>query len=84
MAVRFVNIPDGDGGEKRVSPLGKTLGFLAKKPKLPMQVEMKPYTMADQPCDQCDGKMCAGLNAKYYCANAGCLQVVFIGQKIFF
>uniref|UniRef100_A0A914GT73 Cytoplasmic polyadenylation element-binding protein 1 n=1 Tax=Globodera rostochiensis TaxID=31243 RepID=A0A914GT73_GLORO len=54
MAKQFVNIPDGDGGVKRV--------------------ELKPYTLADQPCDQCEGKMCGGQNAVYYCGNVSCLQ----------
>ncbi|KAL3076318.1 hypothetical protein niasHS_013589 [Heterodera schachtii] len=51
---QFVNIPDGDGGVKRV--------------------ELKPYTLADQPCDQCEGKMCGGQNAVYFCGHVSCLQ----------
>jgi hypothetical protein len=35
---------------------------------------MKPYVVADQMCDQCEGTMCQGRPAPYFCGDVGCLQ----------
>uniref|UniRef100_A0A915DPT0 Cytoplasmic polyadenylation element-binding protein 1 n=1 Tax=Ditylenchus dipsaci TaxID=166011 RepID=A0A915DPT0_9BILA len=38
------------------------------------RVEIKPYVMDDQPCDQCLGKMCSDRYAPYFCGDVSCLQ----------
>ncbi|KAJ6222955.1 hypothetical protein RDWZM_001500 [Blomia tropicalis] len=38
------------------------------------RVEVKPYVLDDQICDECQGVRCAGKFAPYFCANITCLQ----------
>ena len=40
----------------------------------PMQVEVKPYVMDDQMCDECHGVQCNGKYAPFYCGSVSCLQ----------
>jgi len=37
-------------------------------------VEVKPYVLDDQMCDECGGSRCAGKFAPFFCANVTCLQ----------
>lgn len=39
------------------------------------RVEVKPYVLDDQMCDECQGQRCGGKFAPYFCANVTCLQV---------
>ena len=39
-----------------------------------LQVEVKPYVLDDQMCDECHGSRCAGKFAPFFCANVTCLQ----------
>nr|XP_033799090.1 cytoplasmic polyadenylation element-binding protein 3 isoform X8 [Geotrypetes seraphini] len=38
------------------------------------RVEVKPYVLDDQMCDECQGTRCAGKFAPFFCANVTCLQ----------
>lgn len=38
------------------------------------QVEVKPYVLDDQLCDECQGARCSGKFAPFFCANVTCLQ----------
>ncbi|PFX16393.1 cytoplasmic polyadenylation element-binding protein 2-like [Stylophora pistillata] len=38
------------------------------------RVEVKPYVLDDQLCDECHGARCAGKFAPFFCANVTCLQ----------
>lgn len=38
------------------------------------QVEVKPYVLDDQLCDECQGARCGGKFAPFFCANVTCLQ----------
>jgi len=38
------------------------------------RVEVKPYVLDDQMCDECAGTRCAGKFAPFFCANVTCLQ----------
>lgn len=38
------------------------------------QVEVKPYVLDDQMCDECQGARCGGKFAPFFCANVTCLQ----------
>lgn len=40
-----------------------------------IQVEVKPYVLDDQLCDECQGGRCGGKFAPFFCANVTCLQV---------
>uniref|UniRef100_A0A096M9L6 Cytoplasmic polyadenylation element binding protein 2 n=1 Tax=Poecilia formosa TaxID=48698 RepID=A0A096M9L6_POEFO len=42
--------------------------------KRKMQVEVKPYVLDDQLCDECQGARCGGKFAPFFCANVTCLQ----------
>ena len=42
------------------------------------RVEVKPYVLDDQMCDECAGSRCGGKFAPFFCANVTCLQVAFI------
>ena len=42
------------------------------------QVEVKPYVLDDQLCDECQGARCGGKFAPFFCANVTCLQVKFL------
>ncbi len=39
-----------------------------------MQVEVKPYVLDDQVCDECHGSHCNGRYAPYFCGNIHCLR----------
>lgn len=39
------------------------------------RVEVKPYVLDDQMCDECQGSRCGGKFAPFFCANVTCLQV---------
>lgn len=39
-----------------------------------LQVEVKPYVLDDQMCDECQGARCGGKFAPFFCANVTCLQ----------
>lgn len=41
---------------------------------LSSQVEVKPYVLDDQLCDECQGTRCGGKFAPFFCANVTCLQ----------
>ena len=45
-----------------------------------LQVEVKPYVLDDQLCDECQGARCGGKFAPFFCANVTCLQVSLIFQ----
>lgn len=38
------------------------------------RVEVKPYVLDDQMCDECEGQRCGGKFAPFFCANVTCLQ----------
>ncbi|CAP29629.3 Protein CBR-CPB-1 [Caenorhabditis briggsae] len=38
------------------------------------RVEIKPYVMEDQYCDECEGDLCKHNYAPYYCGDSSCLQ----------
>lgn len=38
------------------------------------QVEVKPYVLDDQMCDECHGVRCNGKFAPFFCSNITCLQ----------
>lgn len=38
------------------------------------RVEVKPYVLDDQMCDECQGNRCGGKFAPFFCANVTCLQ----------
>jgi len=38
------------------------------------RVEVKPYVLDDQMCDECNGNRCGGKFAPFFCANVTCLQ----------
>lgn len=38
------------------------------------KVEVKPYVLDDQMCDECQGAKCGGKFAPFFCANVTCLQ----------
>ncbi|XP_012871425.1 PREDICTED: cytoplasmic polyadenylation element-binding protein 4 [Dipodomys ordii] len=40
----------------------------------PGMVEVKPYVLDDQLCDECQGARCGGKFAPFFCANVTCLQ----------
>lgn len=42
------------------------------------RVEVKPYVLDDQMCDECQGQRCSGKFAPFFCANVTCLQVCLI------
>lgn len=43
-------------------------------PPPPPQVEVKPYVLDDQVCDECRGLHCSGRYAPYFCGNIHCLR----------
>jgi hypothetical protein len=46
------------------------------------RVEVKPYVLDDQMCDECQGVRCGGKFAPFFCANVCCLQVGTIGNEL--
>ena len=49
--------------------------FNSKTDRSILQVEVKPYVLDDQLCDECQGARCGGKFAPFFCANVTCLQV---------
>lgn len=39
-----------------------------------MQIELKPYVMDGQMCDECHGVQCNGKPAPFFCGSVTCLQ----------
>lgn len=74
ISARFVQLQHGEI-DKRVRRI--LIGFL--RPGLLsflyLQVEVKPYVLDDQLCDECQGARCGGKFAPFFCANVTCLQV---------
>ena len=58
----------------RLAPLW-TLSKTEKLTLMNFQVEVKPYVLDDQLCDECQGARCGGKFAPFFCANVTCLQV---------
>lgn len=48
------------------------------------RVEVKPYVLDDQMCDECQGQRCGGKFAPFFCANVTCLQVSSTNLFVFF
>lgn len=46
------------------------------------KVEVKPYVLDDQMCDECQGQRCGGKFAPFFCANVTCLQVSIIPHAV--
>ncbi|KAE8590369.1 hypothetical protein XENTR_v10018034 [Xenopus tropicalis] len=61
ISARFVQLQHNDI-DKRVSSWS------------PIKVEVKPYVLDDQMCDECQGTRCGGKFAPFFCANVTCLQ----------
>ncbi|VDN07072.1 unnamed protein product [Thelazia callipaeda] len=38
------------------------------------RVELKPYVLDDQPCDECGGERCGDRHAPFFCPQLSCLQ----------
>lgn len=45
-----------------------------KQGDIDKRVEVKPYVLDDQMCDECQGTRCGGKFAPFFCANVTCLQ----------
>lgn len=45
-----------------------------KHGEIDKKVEVKPYVLDDQMCDECHGLRCNGKFAPYFCSNITCLQ----------
>ena len=75
ISARFVQLQHGEI-DKRVS---STLSSVSTARDLQhphyLQVEVKPYVLDDQLCDECQGGRCGGKFAPFFCANVTCLQV---------
>ena len=75
ISARFVQLQHGEI-DKRVSSSHITVST-ARYLQHPhcVQVEVKPYVLDDQLCDECQGGRCGGKFAPFFCANVTCLQV---------
>lgn len=79
ISARFVQLQHGEI-EKRVSHLWQDASFSCYNNTLVLlfldsfQVEVKPYVLDDQICDECQGGRCGGKFAPFFCANVTCLQ----------
>lgn len=63
------------GGERRGRGRGPASGrHFALMSHVVLQVEVKPYVLDDQLCDECQGTRCGGKFAPFFCANVTCLQ----------
>ena len=69
ISARFVQLQHGEI-DKRVSE--EVVLSLSDRV---VQVEVKPYVLDDQLCDECQGGRCGGKFAPFFCANVTCLQV---------
>lgn len=72
ISARFVQLQHGDI-EKRVSSM-QTHSISHLIHWAGFQVEVKPYVLDDQICDECQGGRCGGKFAPFFCANVTCLQ----------
>ena len=57
---------------KRVKAFNHTLLHILPTPL--MKVEVKPFVLDDQVCDECLGMNCGGHYAPYFCGNIHCLR----------
>lgn len=75
ISARFVQLQHGEI-DKRVSGSHSSVST-ARDLQHPhyLQVEVKPYVLDDQLCDECQGGRCGGKFAPFFCANVTCLQV---------
>ncbi|CAB1324923.1 unnamed protein product [Coregonus sp. 'balchen'] len=48
--------------------------FSCSTAEITKRVEVKPYVLDDQLCDECQGTRCGGKFAPFFCANVTCLQ----------
>uniref|UniRef100_A0A914ZML5 RRM domain-containing protein n=1 Tax=Parascaris univalens TaxID=6257 RepID=A0A914ZML5_PARUN len=46
------------------------------------RVEIKPYMMDEQMCDECNGTRCLGKYAPYFCGDVACLQYFCENSKM--
>ena len=76
ISARFVQLQHGEI-DKRVSSSHSSANTAARYLQHPhcVQVEVKPYVLDDQLCDECQGGRCGGKFAPFFCANVTCLQV---------
>jgi len=80
ISARFVQLQHGDI-DKRVSWSTFLITYTNKSVAMlyllvyHIQVEVKPYVLDDQLCDECGGGRCGGKFAPFFCANVTCLQV---------
>ena len=56
------------------SPPSLSLSSSSSSPSPFLQVEVKPYVLDDQICDECHGINCGGQYAPYFCGNIHCLR----------
>ncbi|KPP62361.1 cytoplasmic polyadenylation element-binding protein 2-like, partial [Scleropages formosus] len=63
------NAEEGGGAGGEGDEAGKSDGVFRAP-----QVEVKPYVLDDQLCDECQGARCGGKFAPFFCANVTCLQ----------
>ena len=78
ISARFVQLQHGDIDKRVTMKLEcQKLNRLAHhlSVKTIFQVEVKPYVLDDQFCDECQGSRSAGRFAPFFCANVTCLQV---------
>ena len=66
---RLVKIPHGDV-HKRVSRVQQVIDANPSR----FQVEIKPYMMDDQPCDNCPSSLIDDHSAPYFCGDVSCLM----------
>lgn len=62
-----------EAAQLQVGRLGTKLLTYFLSPRS-VQVEVKPYVLDDQMCDECQGTRCGGKFAPFFCANVTCLQ----------
>ena len=71
VTARFVQLTYADMDKKVNIQL---LSMAKIKLHVSQQVEIKPYVLDDQPCDECHGVQCSGKYAPFFCGNVNCLQ----------
>ena len=82
ISARFVQLQHGEI-DKRVSRRTNLFSScvvvsISINNRCMLQVEVKPYVLDDQLCDECQGARCGGKFAPFFCANVTCLQVSLI------
>eukprot|EP00116_Pleurobrachia_bachei_P015509 sb/3475771/ len=50
------------------------LSLQLTEPNPSPQVEVKPYVLDDQLCDECNGEHCGGKFAPFFCGHISCLR----------